>query len=77
MAKIQQSHKRFSLILKIDYANVQRCVKGTIKANNLLKATRSAVDQVSYWLSDDTPDHGQPLKASISIRVLKAKTEKP
>jgi hypothetical protein len=42
-----------------------------------LKATRHAVDQVSYWLADDCSDHGKPLKASISIRELKPKTKKP
>jgi hypothetical protein len=77
MAHIQKFTKRFSLILKINYASVQRSVKGTIKAKDLLKATRHAVDQVSYWLADDCSDHGKPLKASISIRELKPKTKKP
>jgi hypothetical protein len=71
-----ETRERFQLSLRIRFTSIERVIKGTLKSKDLPQAIRTAADQASYWLADDVPTYGQPLRASISIRALKPKAVK-
>ncbi len=68
--------KQFHIILKIRFANVERTVRGTLKAKSYQQALRRAQDITALWAEKDGGNHCPIVRINISIRELKPKPAK-